>query len=108
VPIFDGHSFTINELIHLVCTFLEAGHNLLSVKEQNQVRHSWKVRRAEGINNRWTDVSFTWSSNCPQGTDSRPRSSHCPKLLHPTEMWWIGGDLLSSPDYVFNRMISSI
>jgi hypothetical protein len=85
VPIFAGHSFTVNELIHLVCAFLRVGHGLLSVKGQNQVRHSEEVRRAEEISHRWADVSdfsVTSWSNCREGTDSRPRSSHSSKLPH--------------------------
>jgi hypothetical protein len=69
VPIFDGYSFTVNELIHLVCAFLEVGHGLLSVKGQNEVRDSGEARRAEGISDRWADVSdfsVTSSSNCPE------------------------------------------
>jgi hypothetical protein len=111
VPIFGRHSFTVDELIYFVCAFLEVRCGLLSVKEQNQVRYSGEVRRAEGISDRWADLSdfsVTSSSNCTEGMDSRPGSLHSPKLPYMTEMRWIGGDLLSSSGYVFSGTISSI
>jgi hypothetical protein len=89
VPIFGGHSFTVNGLIHLVCAFLEVGHGLLSVKEQNQIRHSGEIHCAE-VDQRPLGKRVRTLRHLvvelPEGRNSRPRSSPSPKFPHPTEM----------------------
>jgi hypothetical protein len=101
----------VNGFIHLVSAFFEVGRGLLSVKEQSQLRYSGEVRHA-GVDQRPLGRRVRLLRHLvvelPRRNGLPPALLALPELPHPTEMPWIGGDLISSPDYVFNGTISSV